>query len=115
MELAGSGQADEAATVVNKRLASSKGLALVPALVDGNRLSLRLRSLYALMLMELAMIVEKGARLASCGHCKVVFLTGPTTGRRSHVRFCSDRCRVAAKRARNTAFWSGQKRLKKSE
>ncbi|MGI0525757.1 hypothetical protein [Rhizobium giardinii] len=55
------------------------------------------------MVMELAAIHEAGAVATSCEHCRKAFLTGPRTGRRSHAKYCSDRCRVAAMRARNAA------------
>ena len=55
------------------------------------------------MTMEIAMIAMHGAKLGTCEHCGAVFLTGPLTGRRSHAKYCSDRCRVAAMRARNAA------------
>jgi hypothetical protein len=54
-----------------------------------------------LMLLECMMVAENGARYAECEHCKSAFLTGPLTWRRSHAKYCSDRCRVAAMRARN--------------
>jgi hypothetical protein len=37
----------------------------------------------------------------ACDHCGGVYWTGHRTGRRSHAKYCSDRCRVAAMRARN--------------
>jgi hypothetical protein len=52
------------------------------------------------MLMEVAMIVAHDVRVAECEHCGTVFLTGALTWRRAHARFCSDKCRVAAMRAR---------------
>jgi hypothetical protein len=65
------------------------------------RVLLKCSHLIALMKMEVAMIVAHGARIGECEHCGDMFATGPMTGRRSHARFCSDRCRVAAMRARN--------------
>jgi hypothetical protein len=67
------------------------------------RLLLKSESLIGAMLMEVAMGVSNGARLAECEKCAALFLTGALTGRRSHARFCSDKCRVAAMRARNAA------------
>ncbi|MER8653456.1 hypothetical protein [Mesorhizobium sp. M0847] len=58
-------------------------------------------SLLGFMAMEVALAHEAGAALTSCSHCKKFYLTGPLTGRRSHSRYCSDRCRVAAMRKRN--------------
>lgn len=102
LALAGSGQTEEAAKAINKQIGGRSGLGLMPVLV-GKQPTLNLQSLYSLMLMELMTIVGKDARLTSCGHCEVAFLTGPTTGRRSHARYCRDSCRVAAMRARNAA------------
>jgi hypothetical protein len=64
------------------------------------RMNVQTHSLFSFMLLETAMAIIHGARLAACEKCGAVFLTGPLTGRRSHARFCSDRCRVAAMRAR---------------
>ena len=74
----------------------------MPVLV-GRRLSFDLTDLGNLMLREIVMVVEKDARLTYCQHCRKAFLTGSTTGRRSHAAYCSDRCRVAAMRARNSS------------
>lgn len=67
------------------------------------RLALRPESLFAFMVLEAAMVAANGARLAACEHCGKFFLTGHLTGRRSSAKYCSDRCRVAAMRKRNTA------------
>jgi hypothetical protein len=53
-----------------------------------------------LMRMEIAMVALEGAKLVTCEHCRNYFLTGPYTGRRIHTIHCSDKCRVAAMRAR---------------
>jgi hypothetical protein len=92
---AGSDEPNEAA--INKFLRGD----LVPVLA-GRRLSFALHSLVGVMLREIVMVAEKDARFTTCQHCKKAFLTGPTTGRRSHAAYCSDRCRVAAMRARNS-------------
>lgn len=60
----------------------------------------RCEYLLEFMKMEIAMIALEGAKLATCEHCPNFFLTGSSTSRRSHATFCSDRCRVAAMRAR---------------
>ena len=65
------------------------------------RMLLKCSSLTNFMKMEIAMAAMHGAKLATCERCSAVFLTGPLTGRRSHAKYCSDRCRVAAMRARN--------------
>src|SRR5215470_7660684 len=64
------------------------------------QLLLKSGTLFGFMLLEMAMIVAHGVRVAECDKCKNVFLTGPFTGHRSSARFCSDKCRVAAMRAR---------------
>ena len=101
LTVVGTEERDKAIEHVNRALGKSMGFALTPRLDGEGRLSLHPQSLLGLMLMEAAMIVERGARLTSCDNCGVAFLTGPTTGRRSHAVYCSDRCRVAAMRARN--------------
>jgi hypothetical protein len=67
------------------------------------QLLLKCAFLHHFMLMEVAMIVANGVRVAECEQCHTLFCTGPLTWRRSHARFCSDRCRVAAMRARQAA------------
>jgi hypothetical protein len=64
------------------------------------RLLLKSETLYAFMIMEMAMVVAHGVRVTECEKCSEIFLTGALTWRRAHARFCSDRCRVAAMRAR---------------
>lgn len=83
-----------------------KNVHLIPTFeFDGpdaaGRLVLQPDSLLGFMAMEVALAHESGAALTSCSHCKKFYLTGPLTGRRSHSRYCSDRCRVAAMRKRN--------------
>lgn len=65
------------------------------------KLVLRTQSLFAYMAMEGAFALSVGAQLALCENCAKAFLTGSMTGRRSHAKYCSDRCRVAAMRKRN--------------
>ncbi|CAN7518908.1 hypothetical protein LJR235_003568 [Pararhizobium sp. LjRoot235] len=67
------------------------------------RLVMQATSLSHFMAMEFIAIHEAGAVATTCEHCDRIFLTGPLTGRRSHAKYCSDRCRVAAMRARNAA------------
>ena len=52
------------------------------------------------MTMEIAKIALEGAKVATCERCHNLFLTGTSASRRSHAMYCSDRCRVAAMRAR---------------
>jgi hypothetical protein len=61
---------------------------------------LRSRSLLSFMLMEAASAIAYGAKLSSCQQCGAFFLVGKNTWRRSRAKFCADRCRVAAMRAR---------------
>jgi hypothetical protein len=70
------------------------------------RMLLRCKSLGDFMHMETVTAAVQGAKLATCEHCGAAFLTGPLTGRRSHAKYCSARCRVAAMRARNAALLS---------
>jgi hypothetical protein len=67
------------------------------------RMLLKCKSLTEFMLSEIAMVAVHGAKFAECDHCHKVFLTGALTGRRSHSKYCSDRCRVAAMRLRRIA------------
>lgn len=99
-----SGEPGVAASAVNSLLS---GVTLSPSFdfsAPGGtgHLSLRPRSLAAFMSMEVALAALHDARLAACDHCGKAFLTGPLTGRRSHAKYCSDRCRVAAMRKRNS-------------
>lgn len=71
---------------------------------DGkHRLFFRPDSLADFMAIESAVALDVGATMTRCAHCSTAFLVGPLTGRRSHATYCSDRCRVAAMRARNAA------------
>lgn len=84
-----------------------RGISLRPSYVYSEasgrgRLVMQAASLSHFMAMEFIAIHEAGAVATTCEHCSKIFLTGPLTGRRSHAKYCSDRCRVAAMRARNT-------------
>lgn len=71
--------------------------------VEGrHRLVFRPPTLADFLLLEAALAREAGAVARNCEHCGKAFLTGPLTARRSTARYCSDRCRVAAMRARNS-------------
>jgi hypothetical protein len=65
------------------------------------RMLLKCDDLIKFMYLEVVMTAVQGAKFATCERCSDVFLTGPLTGRRSHAKYCSGRCRVAAMRARN--------------
>jgi hypothetical protein len=106
LQSAGGEDPGAAMTAVNSALAKHREFKLQPTIQLAGprgipRLLLKSESLLGFMLMETAMVVANGARLAECEQCGTLFLTGTLTGRRSHARFCSDRCRVAAMRARN--------------
>ena len=67
------------------------------------RLVMHPDSLVSFMALEIALAARGGRRPPPCQHCDKVYLTGPLTGRRSHSKYCADRCRVAAMRKRNQA------------
>jgi hypothetical protein len=103
--------ADDAAPAMetaNAVIADYKGSDLLPVWhLAGSRgrphVSLECRSLLSFMLMEVSNAIAYEARLASCQHCGTMFLTGKLTFHRSSAKFCSDRCRVGAARARQVA------------
>ena len=64
---------------------------------------LRYESLLALTRAEVRKVVDFGVRFDACDQCEVAFLTGPTTGRKGHAKFCSNRCRAAALREREAS------------
>ena len=106
LDAAGSGDAIRARGVLDRSLVAARLKPTVEiAEPETHRLALMVQpdGLFGLMQMEAAMVAINGARLATCRHCKDVFLTGPLTGRRSHAQYCSDRCRVAAMRLRNAS------------
>ncbi len=61
------------------------------------RVQMRPSSLLAFMLVEVATLIAGGERLMSCDHCRSIFIKRRTSA------YCSDRCRVAAPRARRAA------------
>lgn len=67
----------------------------------GGRFVLQASDLMGFMAMEVVHAHDAGVALTQCAHCQKYFLTGPKTNRRSTATYCSDRCRVAAMRARN--------------
>jgi hypothetical protein len=105
LQIAGGQDRAAAMEAVNDAFAGSRGLNLRPSMrVAGPRNSphihLRSPSLLIYMFLEMATAVALGARVAACEKCFAHFLTGSLTGHRSHAQYCSDRCRVAAMRAR---------------
>jgi hypothetical protein len=108
LRVAGAEDRAAAMAAINSAIRLDGTLGLVPSFqLAGPRgtpqLLLQSTTLLSFMLMEIAMIVAHGASTAECKKCSAMFITGPLTGRRSHARYCSDRCRVAAMRARNSA------------
>ena len=63
-------------------------------------LMLPIETLYGFMLMETGLIITGGAQVLRCEHCGAIFVTGAGTGRRNTARYCANRCRVAAQRAK---------------
>ncbi|OWV79582.1 hypothetical protein ATY77_26710 [Rhizobium sp. R634] len=66
------------------------------------KLGVRASSLADLMLCEVAFALEVGAKLHNCEKCSKAFISGHLTGRRANAVYCSDKCRVAAMRQRNS-------------
>ena len=101
---AGSEDAVQGLEAVNATLAKYRSFYLQPVLRLGDgtpQMLLQPQTLVGFMLMEISAVLLNGARFTSCQHCGSAFLTGPMTWRRAHAVYCSDRCRVAAMRARN--------------
>ncbi len=63
-------------------------------------LMLNIAGLYTFMLMETALVMTGNCQIIRCVHCNNIFQTGSGTGRRSSASYCSNKCRVAAQRAR---------------
>jgi hypothetical protein len=55
------------------------------------------------MWTQVAVHVESGAKLLRCQQCRDWFRVGTGTGRRDSARYCSNRCRQAAFKARKEA------------
>ncbi|TGS89483.1 hypothetical protein EN817_03845 [Mesorhizobium sp. M3A.F.Ca.ET.174.01.1.1] len=89
--------------VTAKRVSLRPSFELAADNANALRLVLHPDSLASYMVMEIALAHEVGAVATTCEHCGKHFLTGPLTGRRSHAKYCSDRCRVAAMRKRNSS------------
>jgi hypothetical protein len=95
----------DAVQAVNQAIATHRSFNLKPLLQARGKKSapqilLECPSLVAFMLVEVAQIAANGARVTHCQRCRTMFLTGPLTWRRSHAKFCSDKCRVYAMRER---------------
>src|SRR5262245_51690584 len=98
LDRAGSGDSGIAIKAANESLrgAASFGLSLQS---DG-RMVFTTEIPITFMHVEVAMVAASGARVATCECCGDLFLTGASTARRSTARYCRDRCRVNAHRAR---------------
>lgn len=67
------------------------------------RMVLEAATLEDFMKLEIGAAFEAGVKVMLCQHCDRMRLTGPLTGGRAHAKFCSNKCRVAAMRARQAA------------
>jgi hypothetical protein len=68
---------------------------------DGKpQMMVQCNNLFDFMRLEAGTIGVEGSRLVTCGHCGNLFLAGQGTSRRADALHCSDKCRVAAMRAR---------------
>lgn len=90
---------------INKALIGNDEVKLTPRLEfagHGGELVFTLRptSLYGLMIMEAVLIAAANILLHSCLNCGTLFISGSGTRRRSRAQYCSDKCRVAANRAK---------------
>jgi hypothetical protein len=95
---AGSGDASRAAKAARRSLHLA-GDSRFSLRSDG-RVAVTVRSLISFMRLEIAMVAENGARIASCKRCGNFFLYGKGTKRRSTAAtYCRDLCRVGAYRA----------------
>jgi hypothetical protein len=112
LQAASDSNAATAMETANEMIAAHRGSELQPSWhLTGQRgvphVVLKSRSLLTFMLMEVANAIAYGAQLSTCQQCGTVFLTGKNTYRRSRAKFCSDRCRVAAMRARHAEIRIG--------
>jgi hypothetical protein len=57
-------------------------------------------TLYAMMMMECAVIANNGTRAYKCKYCSSIYLVGALTSRRAKGFYCSDSCRVMGLRSR---------------
>lgn len=85
---------------LNKALSDVSVRAELRAVDGAQRLFLVVDRTEHFMMLEIAAALDANADATACRHCQKIFLFGPHTGRRSHGKYCSDRCRVAASRSR---------------
>jgi hypothetical protein len=82
------------------------GVSVSPLIVQFEhepRMVLEAATLEDFMKLEIGAAFEAGVKVMLCQHCHRMRLTGPLTGGRAHAKFCSNKCRVAAMRARQAA------------
>ena len=99
----------ECSSAYNSFVMSLRGTALKPLLAiwrntSAPSLCFQPVNLYGYMAMEVAMAISSAAALRTCLHCSSAFLAGPLTSKRSNAYYCSNRCRVAAQRAKVPLF-----------
>src|SRR5262245_29767568 len=99
LDHAGRGDPETAIKAANQSLSQAQLLSL--SLQSDGRMVLNADSPMTFMHLEIALVATSGARLTTCENCGDVFLTGSLTARRSTARYCRDRCRVNAHRAKN--------------
>jgi hypothetical protein len=88
--------------IASLHIASLKpGLVLRPG-SDKPTLSLTPRTLLGYMFLEAGLIMSGSNRIATCPWDGVPFLAGTYKGKRTTAVYCSNRCRVAAQRARKS-------------
>lgn len=103
------GSAYEGASAFNSFVTALRGTALKPLLAIWQNtaapsLCFQPVNIYGYMAMEVAMAISSAAALRTCRHCSSAFLAGPLTSKRSNAYYCSNRCRVAAQRAKVPLF-----------
>jgi hypothetical protein len=69
---------------------------------SGLRVALRAKSLAQFFLLEGMLAISNSLGCRRCDHCGDLFFVGAAVGRRASRRFCSERCRVAGFRARQS-------------
>ena len=96
---------DKDTKILNALIGITESLRLTPAVSPPRgseklAISFTPNDLFGYMLMEVAFMIVGDGPLLTCDHCGSLFIAGSGTGKRSHKKYCSDRCRVAAMRAR---------------
>ncbi|CAM5774927.1 hypothetical protein LMIY3S_04767 [Labrys miyagiensis] len=104
-EFHGDGKKVEAIDTFNKIVNASQGTHLIPRLsynrlTDSAVMTFEPKTPYGYMLMEASIVISNATELRTCQHCGTAFFAGALTSKRTNAYFCSNRCRVAAQRAR---------------